>query len=430
MKILHKWSVAKRYARHALSWGSGFPIHVAQSRGEALSLPRRLSEQFLLQLNNAITAKNYYDLGLFDTSMPWREKRQYLGHYDVFQLFKYLNSPSYEALSRDKIVFHLLCEALGIESVAPLAVYACRHASLPWPCLKTSHELELFLRRSDSEDLFFKTEAGSKGRGALSIGKRIAPDTWLGLPDEKPVTLARIVEFLEEEQSAGGWIVQRRVRPHSAVADVVPHVCPTIRIMTLLDGDDIHVTGALIRFGDGTTPADNGGSGGVVFLIDLSSGQLTKGAYVVNGRTRFCASHPSTGVEIQGRVLPFWEETLTLAVDAACNFPSCCYLGWDIVLTEEGPAILETNSQSGLLSLQKLNRQGLLDTPLRKIIAPHEGVVNSGVTLFSGEAERGCGKTTERATSVKNYSAMRRRAEFAAPPENGAPGEAASEATR
>ncbi|MCK0510755.1 hypothetical protein [Aromatoleum buckelii] len=111
---LQRWNVAKCYARIAIAWAKGFPMHVDQSRGDLLSLPRRMCEQFILQAHNGITAQNYYDLNLFDPRRRWADKRQYVGHFDLPRLFRYLNSQAHEALARDKVVFHLYCEALGI----------------------------------------------------------------------------------------------------------------------------------------------------------------------------------------------------------------------------------------------------------------------------------------------------------------------------
>ncbi|MCK0510757.1 hypothetical protein GO608_006555 [Aromatoleum buckelii] len=232
----------------------------------------------------------------------------------------------------------------------------------------------------DTAELFFKTDAGSKGRGALSLGRRLSPESWMRLPDEAEMTLDEVVAQLGKVRG-GCWLVQRRLVPHTAIADVVPHVCPTIRVMTLLDGDKVHVTGALVRFGDGNFPADNAGSGGIVFLIDLATGKLSKGAHTVDGRTIFRSSHHRTRVEVAGRKIPFWTEIVALAKSAASNFPASPYLGWDIVVTQDGPLILETNSMSGLLSLQKLNEKGVLETELRKFIEPVQGVLLSGVTL-------------------------------------------------
>lgn len=380
MKIcLQQWDVAKRYARIAVEWGKGIPTHVRHSRGALLSLPRRMGEQFVLQARNGITAMNYYDLDLFEARRSWADKRQYIGHFDLPRLFHCLNSNAHEALARDKIVFHLYCDALNIPTVAPLAVYAPGCRTLPWCCLRSPGDLEAFMLQPDSAELFFKTDAGSKGRGALSLGRRLSPESWMRLPDEAEMTLDEVVAHLT--RAGDSWLVQRRLVPHRSFADVVPHVCPTVRVMTLLDGDKVHFTGALVRFGDGNFPADNAGSGGIVFLIDLATGKLTKGAHSVGGRTIFRSSHHRTGVEVSGRNVPFWPEIIALAKNAASNFPASPYLGWDIAVTDDGPLILETNTMSGLLSLQKLNGKGVLETELRKFIEPVQGVLRSGVTL-------------------------------------------------
>lgn len=65
------------------------------------------------------------------------------------------------------------------------------------------------------------TDAGSKGRGALSLGRRLSPKSWMRLPDEAEMTLDEVVAHLTQA-SEGCWLVQHRVVPHRDFADVVP----------------------------------------------------------------------------------------------------------------------------------------------------------------------------------------------------------------
>ena len=199
-----------------------------------------------------------------------------------------------------------------------------------------------------------------------------------------------IVRHLDGYAVNQTWIIQDRIRPHPDLAAVVPDVCPTLRIMTLNQGE-IRVTGAILRFGDGDVPADNAGAGGIAFFVD-ESGKLGRGVHSVNGRSVFRTAHPRTAVQVSGANVPFWTQALELAMESARKLPQLTYLGWDIAITADGPLVLETNSASGVLSLQKLNDRGLLAGPMRAVIDPFQGITRSGIALYA--ANERCGIDT------------------------------------
>ena len=57
--------------------------------------------------------------------------------------------------------------------------------------------------------------------------------------------------------------------------------------------------------------------------------------------------HPTTGIELKGYQMPMHEEVKALALKAALMYPEFHYVGWDICMTEKGPAIIEGNDFPG-----------------------------------------------------------------------------------
>lgn len=53
--------------------------------------------------------------------------------------------------------------------------------------------------------------------------------------------------------------------------------------------------------------------------------------------------HPVTGVAIEGFQIPYWPETLALVREASERHPQNRSIGWDIVITPEGPGLIEGN---------------------------------------------------------------------------------------
>ena len=62
--------------------------------------------------------------------------------------------------------------------------------------------------------------------------------------------------------------------------------------------------------------------------------------------------HPVTSVQISGFQLPFWKESLDLALRAHQAFSPLHTLGWDVGITEQGPILIEANSMYDIDLLQ------------------------------------------------------------------------------
>jgi len=100
--------------------------------------------------------------------------------------------------------------------------------------------------------------------------------------------------------------------------------------------------------------------------IDLATGITTYGYH--NGkRIKFI---PGTKRKVNGLKLPFWEETLALAVKIQEIIPQLGFAGVDVILDKErGPMVLELNARSGL-DIQNANL-----APLRRRLARVEGIM-------------------------------------------------------
>ena len=345
----------------------------------------RMVEQYLLYAFNGIDAADYYELGLYRRDLKWQQKREYVGQSDLTRLYSPFNRMAYRVLATDKVIFHLLAQSLNMPVPPIVALYTPQIADLPWRTMRTVDDLRVFLLDEQRENLFFKIDKGSYGQGALSLGHRVGEAAWVNLPFGDTITFDEVAAYLSDHSRLSDdarWIIQDRLPAHPQLMAVIEGVTPTLRIMTLNHGDGrVELNGAVMRFGDGKTPADNSGTGGVVFVVDEASGKLGQGVYSVNHRSVFTDRHPVTGAVVSGTDLPYWREAADLAIASARKLPQFVYLGWDVVITADGPLILEVNAASGVRSLQKLNGAGLLSTPLRPYLAAASGITRSGVTV-------------------------------------------------
>jgi hypothetical protein len=130
---------------------------------------------------------------------------------------------------------------------------------------------------------------------------------------------------------------------------IFPHSCNTLRILTLWDYDkDIPFIAATVhRFGTSrSTPLDSwhGGQGGICASVNPVTSMLGQAVMATeNLDLIWCSSHPETGEQIEGVVIPHLADCLQGVLAAASHFPYCPLIGWDVAVTENGFSIIEPN---------------------------------------------------------------------------------------
>ena len=119
---------------------------------------------------------------------------------------------------------------------------------------------------------------------------------------------------------------------------------------------------ANIRFGSSKLPyavSHITSSGSFTALIDLSDGHTIK--TVTAGKDLHSVeirNHPETGVDMYLSV-PHWNEILSQCLNMHDSIPELSWLGWDIVVTDDGFRVLEVNTFPGILGQE-------LITPVRE----------------------------------------------------------------
>ncbi len=117
----------------------------------------------------------------------------------------------------------------------------------------------------------------------------------------------------------------------------------TVRIITQLNSrDEVEILGARLRVSV-NNHVDNLASGNLAAVVDTKTGKvISKGIYsdiTKNEET----THPVSGIVLEGFQIPLWDQSINLAKKAALHRPENRSIGWDVVITEEGPELLEGN---------------------------------------------------------------------------------------
>jgi hypothetical protein len=150
----------------------------------------------------------------------------------------------------------------------------------------------------------------------------------------------RLLKMMQEGEFD---ILETYINQHSLIQELSPSAVNTIRIFTQIrKGGKYEVLGCRIRISV-NCEVDNLAAGNLAAPIDEKTGKII-GAGIYSNFTKVPeAIHPTTKIPIVGFQIPYWEEILTMVKIASLKHPQNRSIGWDVVLTENGPGLLEGN---------------------------------------------------------------------------------------
>ncbi len=138
-------------------------------------------------------------------------------------------------------------------------------------------------------------------------------------------------------------VIESYIKQHDSLNSLSPSAVNTIRIFTqITKNGDVAILGARLRISINSI-VDNLAAGNAAAEINLDSGIVLGKAVFSDITKEPIDRHPITNIKINGFQIPMWKEIIKLAKDAALFNVSNKSIGWDIVLTENGPGIIEGN---------------------------------------------------------------------------------------
>lgn len=152
-------------------------------------------------------------------------------------------------------------------------------------------------------------------------------------------------EFAAKFVNKNRWLIQPVIEQHEALKAFKTRSVNTIRAVTIRGkSGSIGVFNAFLRLGaDDKSFVDNRALGGYGVGIDLEKGTLMKYGYQHDSFGGKASQHPLSGIVFEGYEIPCWKETIDLIRNAHRQFYELQSIGWDIVITKDGPVLLEGN---------------------------------------------------------------------------------------
>lgn len=342
---------------------------VARSTGKSVS--SQLIEILRLRFGpGRLGPADYYALDLFEDSLDFEAKSRFVGWRTSAEIDKRLNAASSRILANDKIVNYQLLAALGYRIPSTLATYSPAGRGIGSEARLADHDAVRTFLRNAANPIFAKPVVGTYGRGAMAISAYDSGRAVLSLIDGSEVPEDRLLQLLDFPPF-NGYLFQEVVRPHAAIIDVAGPAVSCARVGVLCDPLPA-IQFAFWKIATRNNCTDNfsrGTTGNLLGAIDVATGRIKDVIATPGPHRRRVPEHPTTGKPLVGFQIPMWSEVLDVCTSAATHFPGLRLQNWDVVVTDDGPLLMELNTEADLFAVNLLSRVGLLAGRLGEIMA-------------------------------------------------------------
>jgi len=310
----------------------------------------------------------------------------FFSQYITILLLRALNDRDESAILNDKVVFAGECERLGLPHIETVAYFEA--GELKQGKAASGERLpreDLFVKAANlfcgfgAERWRFDPASGNYGNGEVTLSgnellSRIRELSRSGVPssawDRFAARVPRLIPFATRElQKPRPYLIQKEMKVHPVVQPFTNGSLCTVRVVTgRYHGGAPSPIMAALRMPVGSAVVDNFSAGGIASPVDLGTGRLGPGTFK-DPRKQKTNVHPDTGAQLDGAILPFWEDIVALAVRVHDCFKKVATVGWDVAITPDGVKLLEANTCWGVDVVQMANDSPLGITELPKMLA-------------------------------------------------------------
>jgi hypothetical protein len=276
---------------------------------------------------------------------------EYISEYERFR-FR-------DAVRDYRVIFDnkLICYSI-IRNLADVnTIYACRVSGV-YTVLEEGFERGNLLDRLAGlgHMVYKKIDAGG-GEGF----RLIACEDGRYYINRRPVPVMEVEKLLDGDN----YLVEEYCRQGAFENSLWPYSVNTVRIVTLHDNGGVCVACALQRIGyDMEKCVDNAHAGGMVCVVDIETGELSKGRsynprlmFDEGGKRVSYGRHPVTNAQLEGARIPNWEGIVegVKCLHEKLLFTGVDFIAWDIALLDDGYRVIEANTSCGVDILQLFN---------------------------------------------------------------------------
>ena len=215
---------------------------------------------------------------------------------------------------------------------------------------KTKFSIDDFSKQIKEGKYVLKLIAGECADGVYFLNKK--DDVFL--INDKVFTKDKLKQLVGRNTFIFQDIISNQ---HEGINKIFSKSINTIRLVTVFDKREQKAIpfSAVLRVGCGVNNVDNWAAGGLAIGIDLESGKLGKNGFYKPKLGTMVNIHPDTGFIFEDYIMPYWNESLKIALSFHERLKDVHSIGWDIAITDNGPVFIEGNDNWEITLMQACN---------------------------------------------------------------------------
>lgn len=184
----------------------------------------------------------------------------------------------------------------------------------------------------DKEIVFAKPNTGVSGKGIERLKKSDFE------------SLESLYKYVKNPDKDFG-VVEQELIQHEDLSRLYPLAINSLRIVTMVIDGKAYCCYVTSKMGNDGKFVDNLESRGLCCPVDIKTGKIYSVAHT--SRLEVFEKHPYTGIKFDGYQLPYVKEAIDMCLEAAMEVDEIKFVGWDVCITKDGPAIIEGNDYPG-----------------------------------------------------------------------------------
>jgi hypothetical protein len=324
-----------------------------------------------IALTSQFTPSEYYLFDFHKKDNDVRNMSNYISNSVwVDQVWPKLTNNRWDQILQNKWLFHQYYSNMKLP-VPHAYGFMSREGGLTkdGKSINNINDLLIYLNDIRPKTLVIKPLCGGKGKFVVALDSLVFNKhkiTGIGVSGTE-YDVNEIFENINKySRRYSGFLLEEKVEQNEFFKRINPFTTNTLRIITFFkkNGESELIT-AMVRCGRKGSEVDNLSRGGFSRGIDLDTGYIRDYGFISDKtRKTVIKEHPDLGVPFEYSKIPVWEEIVRTVLEFSRNTVFARIVGWDVIVTEKGPVIIEGNPDLGL-DIEQSHTNGLLTDQFR-----------------------------------------------------------------
>ncbi|SMF30857.1 sugar-transfer associated ATP-grasp domain-containing protein [Pseudobacteriovorax antillogorgiicola] len=288
-------------------------------------------------------------IGVLDPRLPSDVAKAYIGRGDFVKHIREINGDG-KGLLADKSLFYQKFMRDGIK-IPKCYIFYSPEETITGDQRKLVSQADWIevIKNELPDDILIKPALSEFGLGIEAYSRKDGRF----VNKSESLSYEELYHKITSQQAYGKCIVQQRLRNHDFIHDLSnAEALQCVRLITFDNGKskETQFFTAWFKISSGKGITDNflhGTTGNLLAMVNPEDGHIIKvyRAHPLGGIIADVERHSVTNRQLTGITLPLWDELKTLAEQASKAVLPVKAVGWDIAITNDGPVIIEGNSE-------------------------------------------------------------------------------------